>query len=106
MVTCVASCTSEPPREIPDDVTDAQLVLRRAHDGTVSASADILDAGGCTVVVSEAVTLNGYEMTGGYTAGVDQCVQSRYLYQLDGMRNADEFELVIAGHVLAVARLD
>lgn len=103
---CVAACTPEPPRELPGDVVDAQLVLRRADDGTVSASADIFDAGGCTVVVNEAVSVNGREMTGGYTAGVDRCVQSRYVYQLDGMRSADEFELVIAGHVLAVESLD
>jgi hypothetical protein len=95
LITWVAACTSAPPRDLPEHVVDAQLVLRRADDGTVSASADILNTSGCTIVVDEAVTLNGREMTGGYTAGVDRCVQSRYLYQLDGMRSAARFELVI-----------
>lgn len=103
------SCASDPSEEQGTQLGErytAVLLIRQAADGTMSASADVLDANECTVMVEGPVLVNGHEMEGGYTAGVDACVQSRYMYQLDGLERSADFELTVDGHVLAVVEQD
>ncbi len=104
-LTLAVSCTSGPSEEPGTQVGKqytAVLSVRQAADGTMSTSADILDAEGCTAEVDGAVLVNGYEMSGGYTAGVDACVQSRYVYQLHGLAPSPTFKVTVDGHVLAI----
>ncbi len=89
-----------------DGQYSAELVIRDVGDGTMHASADILDEHGCTVEVVGPVEVNGHEMIGGFSAGVDDCVQSRYVYQAAGLDTGERFELTVAGHVLAIVELE
>lgn len=107
VTTLSLACGSDPGTEAGTDLGErytAAFRVRQLGDGTFHASADILDADGCTVVLEVSVAVNGREMLGGFTAGVDACGATRYVYQATALPASGEYELTVDGHALAVAR--